>query len=196
MQVHQRSLRSASAHPQRYTRQYRYAVQTQRRVMGHGGSDHVSDLAAALLASWHLPRRDRPAVPPTERSRPMKRERITLPIYNLGCGDEAHAIERAIATTPGVTQVYINSLTEMAYVVYDSSLLGRQDLSAVLERLGYGAPHCQAERRPTVATMQPVERRCDEHQTIAQENRKVQTGMIEQLTHPTRSKYTFTIVLV
>jgi len=127
----------------------------------------------------------------------MTTARVTLPLYNLGCGGgEALAIQRAIATTPGVTQVYINSLTEMAYVVYDSSLLGRAELSAALERLGYGAPHPDPQREPTVTIMQPVECRSDRRQTGPQQNRKEQSGMIEQLTQPTRSKYTFTIVLV
>jgi len=127
----------------------------------------------------------------------MATARVTLPLYNLGCGGgEALAIERAIATTPGVNQVYINPLTEMAYVVYDPALLAREDLSAALERLGYGAPHCRPQCEHTAATMQPFQRRSDARQTLPQQNRKEQPGMIEQLTQSNRSKHSFAIVLV
>ena len=87
----------------------------------------------------------------------MTTVRVTLPLYNLGCGGgEALAIERAIATLPGVTQVYLNPLTEMAYVVYDPALVGQQDLRAALDRLGYGAPVAVAQRESTVTIVQPA----------------------------------------
>jgi len=93
----------------------------------------------------------------SSRRMAMTTARVTLPLYNLGCGGgEALAIERAIATTPGVTQVYINPLTEMAYVVYDPALVGQQHLRAALDRLGYGAPAAVAQREPTVAIAHPA----------------------------------------
>ena len=77
----------------------------------------------------------------------MTTVRVTLPLYNLGCsGGEALAIERVIAKMPGVTQVYLNPLTEMAYVVYDPALVGQQHLRAALDRLGYGAPRPAVQR--------------------------------------------------
>ena len=89
----------------------------------------------------------------------MTTVRVTLPLYNLGCGGgEALAIERAIATLPGVTQVYLNPLTEMAYVVYDPALVGQQHLRAALDRLGYGAPPAVAQRESTVTIVQPTGR--------------------------------------
>ena len=89
----------------------------------------------------------------------MTTVRVTLPLYNLGCGSgEALAIERAIATLPGVTQVYLNQLTEMAYVVYDPALVGQQHLRAALDRLGYGAPVAVAQRESTVTIVQPAGR--------------------------------------
>jgi cation transport ATPase len=94
----------------------------------------------------------------------MTTARVTLPLDNLGGGGgEALAIERAIATLPGVTQVYINPLTEMAYVAYDPALVGRQHLRAALDRLGYGAPACLAQRDSTVATVQPAGRSWHPH---------------------------------
>jgi hypothetical protein len=69
----------------------------------------------------------------------MTTARVTLPLDNLGCGGgEALTIERAIARLPGVSEVYINPLTEMAYVVYDPALIDSEYLRADLDRLGYG----------------------------------------------------------
>src|SRR6266498_4397776 len=90
----------------------------------------------------------------------MTTARVTLPLYNLGCGGggEALAIERAIATMPGVAQVSINPLTEMAYVVYDPAQLCPEHLRAALDRLGYGEPPPVAQRQLTVAPVQPAGR--------------------------------------
>jgi hypothetical protein len=69
----------------------------------------------------------------------MTTARVTLPLYNLGYGGgEALTIERAIARLPGVSEVYINRLTEMVYVVYDPVLTDTERLRAELNRLGYG----------------------------------------------------------
>jgi cation transport ATPase len=87
----------------------------------------------------------------------MTTARVTLPLYNLGCGGgEALAIEHAIATTPGVAQVSINPLTEMAYVVYDPTRLCPEHLRAALDRLGYGQPPPVAQRQLMVAPVQPA----------------------------------------
>lgn len=89
----------------------------------------------------------------------MTTARVTLPLYNLGCGGgEALTIERAIARLPGVTQVYINPLTEMAYVVYDQALLSPEQLQIELGRLGYGAPTPVPRYKSAVVTAQPTAR--------------------------------------
>lgn len=91
----------------------------------------------------------------------MQRERITLPIYNLGCGGGgALAVERALAKVSGVTQAYVNPLTEMAYVVYDSALANANDLRGVIDRMGYGAPRAEVgQHRMLDSTVQPVNQR-------------------------------------
>ena len=77
----------------------------------------------------------------------MTRERSTLPIYNLGCGGGgALAIERALTKVPGVVQAYVNPLTEMAYVVYDPAQTSTDQLTRVIDQLGYGAPRVEARR--------------------------------------------------
>jgi cation transport ATPase len=71
----------------------------------------------------------------------MSTQRITLPIYNLGCGGGGSlTIEGALVKTAGVAQAYVNPATEMAYVVYDPVLANPQHLAAVIERMGYGPP--------------------------------------------------------
>ncbi|MEO7910397.1 MAG: heavy metal-associated domain-containing protein [Roseiflexaceae bacterium] len=71
----------------------------------------------------------------------MKNERVTLPIYNLGCdGGGSLTIERALTKAPGVTQAYVNPATEMAYVVYNPALAQPDELAAAIARAGFGPP--------------------------------------------------------
>jgi Cu+-exporting ATPase len=71
----------------------------------------------------------------------MKNERVTLPIYNLGCGGGGSlTIERALTKVPGVTQAYVNPATEMAYVVYNPALAQPDELAAAIARAGFGPP--------------------------------------------------------
>ena len=71
----------------------------------------------------------------------MKNERVTLPIYNLGCGGGgALTVERTLTKTPGVARAYVNPATEMAYVEYDQALAQPGDLVAAIARAGFGPP--------------------------------------------------------
>jgi cation transport ATPase len=71
----------------------------------------------------------------------MTTQRITLPIYNLGCGGGGSlSIEGALARVAGVAEAYVNPATEMAYIVYDSAQATPDQFAAVIERLGYGPP--------------------------------------------------------
>lgn len=87
----------------------------------------------------------------------MTTQRITLPIYNLGCGGGGTlSIERALAKVPGVAYAYVNPLTEMAYIEFDPALANPEQLVAVIDHLGYGVPrvaprrdHASAAGRPT-----------------------------------------------
>jgi copper chaperone CopZ len=65
--------------------------------------------------------------------------RTTLPLTTPGCGGGAAlTVERELASVPGVTRVYVNPLTEMAYVEYDAARCGDAELTAALRRAGYG----------------------------------------------------------
>lgn len=71
----------------------------------------------------------------------MRSARITLPIYNLSCGGGGSlTVERILAKSPGVVYAYVNPATEMAYVEYDSALTDREQLTAIIERAGFGNP--------------------------------------------------------
>lgn len=75
----------------------------------------------------------------------MKHGRVTLPIYNLGCGGGSTVtIERALAESPGVLEAYVNPLTEMVYVVYDPVLVDTGQFARVIDQLGYGSPRAEA----------------------------------------------------
>ena len=99
----------------------------------------------------------------------MERERITLPIYNLGCGGGgALTIERALTRAPGVLQAYVNPLTEMAYVVYDPALASVEHLRGVIDQMGYGAPRVEVrQKRQPASTTSAAKRRQARHLAIA-----------------------------
>lgn len=64
--------------------------------------------------------------------------RITLPIEGLACGGGgALTVERAIARIPGVSRVYVNPLTEMAYVEFDSTVCSPDAIVAAIMRVGF-----------------------------------------------------------
>jgi cation transport ATPase len=87
----------------------------------------------------------------------MTIQRITLPIYNLGCGGgEARAIEHGLTQAPGVVYVYVNPLTEMAYVEFDPTRTPFSQLAAVIERMGYGPPCTELVSTHKVAAAQPA----------------------------------------
>ncbi|MEW5919212.1 MAG: heavy metal-associated domain-containing protein [Gemmatimonadota bacterium] len=62
-----------------------------------------------------------------------------LPIRDLGCADAAPVIERVLRDVPGVTRVYVNPVTEMAYIEYDAERCGEVALRSALRRAGYNA---------------------------------------------------------
>lgn len=62
-------------------------------------------------------------------------QRLTFEIDGLACGG-ALAVERAIARLPGVIRVYVNPLTEMAYVEIDPTTASEEQLVAAVADLG------------------------------------------------------------
>lgn len=70
----------------------------------------------------------------------MGTTRLTLAIYELGCGGSgAWIVERALTKAPGVAKVYVNPAMEMAYVEYDPLLTDPDRLITAVERAGFRA---------------------------------------------------------
>lgn len=68
----------------------------------------------------------------------MKTQRITIPIYDLSCNGVL-IVEHALAQTTGVLHVYINSATEMIYIVYDPAQSDPDHLVEAVEHVGFRA---------------------------------------------------------
>ena len=67
----------------------------------------------------------------------MATQRVTLPIFNLGCGGGgALMLEQAVARTPGVIAAYVNPATEMAYITFDAERCTRDELASVVAAWG------------------------------------------------------------
>jgi len=76
---------------------------------------------------------------------PMKTtHKLRLNITNLACGGGgALTLERALQTLSGVNSVYINPLTEQAYITYDTGKLDASRLMEVVKHAGYSAKQIQ-----------------------------------------------------
>ena len=66
----------------------------------------------------------------------MTAARVTIEIVGLGCGG-ALMLERALAHVAGVQQVYVNPMTEMAYVEYDPSACDAPALVRAVQKAGF-----------------------------------------------------------
>ena len=69
-----------------------------------------------------------------------------VPIRQLGCADAAPGIQRELRAVPGVTRVYVNPVTEMAYVECDADQCDESTLRASLIRAGYDERPSEAPR--------------------------------------------------
>ncbi|WP_366728802.1 heavy metal-associated domain-containing protein [Thermus scotoductus] len=65
---------------------------------------------------------------------------MSFDVRGLGCGGAgATTLERALTQLAGVKQVYVNPLTERAYLEYDPLLISLETIREVVKRLGYEA---------------------------------------------------------
>lgn len=70
----------------------------------------------------------------------MKIARVTLAINGLALGGGgALTVERALTKVPGVVRVYVNPVTEMAYVEFDPAECSPSAFVAAVERAGFRA---------------------------------------------------------
>ncbi|MBI3978302.1 MAG: heavy-metal-associated domain-containing protein [Chloroflexi bacterium] len=67
-------------------------------------------------------------------------QRVTLAIFGLGCGGGGSlTVERALARLSGVVRVYVNPVTEMAYVEFDPARIQPTDLVRAVQQVGFDA---------------------------------------------------------
>ena len=65
------------------------------------------------------------------------RRQIRIPVDDFGCAGSAPSIERQLAKTSGVFDVYANPATEHVYVNYDPAQVSPDELVRELNRAGY-----------------------------------------------------------
>lgn len=68
----------------------------------------------------------------------MKTAHVTIAVHDMACG-EARILEGVLARTPGVTRAYVNPVTEMAYVEYDTEAISPLGLVTVMNDGGFRA---------------------------------------------------------
>lgn len=70
----------------------------------------------------------------------MPERELSFNVYGLGCGGAgATTLERALARLTGMKRVYVNPLTERAYLEYDPALTSLESIRQAVEGLGYEA---------------------------------------------------------
>jgi Cu+-exporting ATPase len=70
----------------------------------------------------------------------MAHKTLNLPIGGMTCGNCARAVERKLASTPGVARVSVNLEGASAAVDYDADLVQPEALAAAVRKLGYEVP--------------------------------------------------------
>jgi Cu+-exporting ATPase len=62
---------------------------------------------------------------------------LSLPIEGMTCASCSNRVQRFLAKTPGVLEANVNLATEQAFVRFDPSLAGRDELTRAVESAGY-----------------------------------------------------------
>ena len=76
----------------------------------------------------------------------MTRAHATLPVNPLGCTGTT-TLEKTLRDVPGVLRVYVNPVTEMAYVEYDGDRCDEHILATALAREGFAGDVAKDYRR-------------------------------------------------
>jgi hypothetical protein len=64
---------------------------------------------------------------------------MAIVVHGLGRhGDDATTVERSLAGQPGVLYAAVNPSTEVAYVVFDSTVCDLKALVTTIRRAGFG----------------------------------------------------------
>jgi len=76
---------------------------------------------------------------------PTDATQVVLPITGMTCANCSTTIERNLNRLPGVEKASVNLATERAHVVYDPALLKPEEITGLVEELGYGVAAAKAE---------------------------------------------------
>lgn len=63
-----------------------------------------------------------------------------MPVHGMTCGSCARTVERALASTPGVTKTTVDLQSAMATVEYDVDLVKPEVLAEAVRDLGFDVP--------------------------------------------------------
>ena len=81
----------------------------------------------------------------------MTASTVRIPIIGLGCGGSDPAIlEKALTRLPAVRHVYVNPVTESAYLTVDATRFRMVDALNEIAQCGYHGLSADREREPTV----------------------------------------------
>ncbi|MBF6595230.1 MAG: heavy-metal-associated domain-containing protein [Thermaceae bacterium] len=68
----------------------------------------------------------------------MSEQKLSFEVVGLGCGGAgAGTLERALSKLKGVERVYVNPLTERAYLEYDPVRVSFESVRQTIANLGY-----------------------------------------------------------
>jgi copper chaperone CopZ len=70
----------------------------------------------------------------------MATETLQLRVHGMTCGNCAQAVERTLASTPGVTNASVDLEASRATVEYDVDLVKPEVLANAVRDLGYEVP--------------------------------------------------------
>ena len=79
-----------------------------------------------------------PPVPEAPEAAAPREEGLTLPVTGMTCASCVRRVERALGKVEGVRSASVNLATERATVVFDPASTGLAQLTAAVERAGYG----------------------------------------------------------
>ena len=70
----------------------------------------------------------------------MATQTLHLPVHGMTCGNCAGAVERALKSTPGVTQATVDLQGASATVEYDVDLVKPEVIADAVRDIGYEVP--------------------------------------------------------
>lgn len=96
---------------------------------------------------------------------------LMLPVEGMTCASCVTRIEKTLKKVPGVEEANVNLATEQARVIFDPAIVGREQLTAAVEKAGYkvgveraAEPVAQPASHTAAASAEPVDQHERERQ--------------------------------